>query len=126
MPFGVQARDRQKKFRYVRNDNLGCFHEFKLAQKLRDAEIGEEGGGVGQSSHVGELEHGPLPAIGFAADNGERGRALQGEGEEDQQGSGTGGSQVVAESGLQGEVARGGVGTIQSAECSHDYFTGED
>ncbi len=39
--------------------------------------VGGEGGNPGEGRHVGPLEDGPLPAVGFAADNGDRADALE-------------------------------------------------
>ena len=53
------------------------------AEEVQGEVIDSEGGGVGEDQHVGKLNRGPLPAIGFAADYGHGGGALHGEGEED-------------------------------------------
>jgi hypothetical protein len=60
-----------------------------------------EGCAVGQDQHVEELDGGPLPTVGFAADYGHGGGALHGEGEEDHQGQRAAEGHVVVEGGLQ-------------------------
>jgi len=37
---------------------------------MHDHLVGDESGDVGDDGHVGELDGGVLPAVGFAADDG--------------------------------------------------------
>src|ERR1700739_1403648 len=77
-------------------------------EEMRDDLVCCKSGGVSQRAHVGELQRRPLPAVGFAAHNGERGRALHGEGKEDHQGHGSAKRQVVAQRRLQAKGLRCG------------------
>jgi len=97
-----------------------------LAPEAGDEKMGEEGSGVGERGHIGELKRGPFPTVGFALDHGQRGGALEGEGEKHQQGDGAGGTEIVVQGALQGEVARGGIGSIERAERADDHFARED
>ncbi len=66
-----------------------------------------EGCAVGQGQHVEELDGGPLPAVGFAADYGHGGGALHGEGEEDHQRQRAAEGHVVVQGRLQVHGLRG-------------------
>ena len=56
------------------------------AQKDRDEPVGDERPGVGEKSHVGELDRRPPPAAGLAPHDGDRRDALHREREEDEEG----------------------------------------
>ena len=98
----------------------------RLAEEGHDNVVDDEGGGPGEDEHVGELDGGPLPAIGFAANDGHGGGALHGEGEEDHQRQRAAEGHVVMESGLQVHGLGGGVGAIEGAHGADHDFAGQD
>ena len=84
--------------------------------------IHREGCSVGQGEHVEELHGGPEPAVRFAADDGDGGCALHGEGEEDHQRQRAAEGHVVVQSGLQVERLRAGVGAVKRSHgADHDF-----
>ena len=87
-------------------------------------DVGDEGADVGEDAHVGELDDGPFPASGFAADDGEGGHALHGEGEEDQEGDGSAGGEVLLEGFLQTDVFFVAFHAVDGAEGTDDDFAG--
>ena len=97
-----------------------------LAEEEHGDVVDDEGGDVGEDQHVGELEGGPLPAVGFAADYGHGGGALHGEGEEDHQGQCAAEGHVVVEGGLQVHGLGFGVGAVEGAHGADHDFAGED
>src|SRR5690349_18326613 len=111
--FPAQPDPRMTTFRMERNYAGGLFRPnrhaskqrpdylMKLMQKTtRDFE-GEPRAGVGQKEHVAELNDRPFPPAGFAAYDGDGGKALQGECKENQQSHRARRTQIRVQSGLQ-------------------------
>jgi len=75
--------------------------------------VDREGGEPGERQHIEELHCGPLPTVGFAADDGHRRGALHGEGEEDHQRQRAAEGHVLVQRGLQAQGVRIGLGSIE-------------
>src|SRR5580658_2093533 len=101
-------------------------NRWRSAEDGHDYVVDHEGRAPGEHEHVEELHGGPLPAVGFAADYGDGGRALHGEGEEDHEGERAAEGHVVVESGLEGEGLGFRVGAVESAHGGDHDFAGED
>src|ERR1039458_8984387 len=88
--------------------------------------VDDKGGAVGQHQHVEELDGGPLPTVGLAADDGHGGGALHGEGEEDHQGQRAAEGHVVMEGGLQVHGLGCRVGAVEGAHGADHDLAGQD
>ncbi len=96
-----------------------------LSEKRYRQMIDGKGRDPGQHQHVEKLHGGPLPAIGFAADNGHRRSALHGEGKEDHQRQRAAQSHVVVQCGLQAEGVRVCLSAIQSSHSADHDLAGQ-
>src|ERR1017187_4797870 len=81
---------------------------------------GGEGADVSHRRHVGELRRGSFPSAGLAPHHRDRRNTLHGEGEEDQQGHGAAGRQVVVQRGLQSMLARLRIHSVDGPQRGDD------